>query len=167
MKHSAKFAGEAAVLIVDDHAPMREAIRACIERAFPGLSIVEAPDRATALKGVEAHCPSLVLMDMNLPDANGLDLTREILNRWPAAFVAAISVDASADLSARAQAAGAVEFISKDKLFHSLVPLVGAAIAVTKWMSSFKSDSMIRGEHPQSTTCHEVVQQQNLYGNTA
>ena len=143
MNQSRNFAGEAAVLIVEDHAPMREALRACIARAFPQLSIVEAPDRATALKGVEAHRPLLVLMDINLPDANGLDLTREILNRWPTAFVAAISVDASADLSARAQAAGAVEFISKDKLFHSLVPLVGAAVTLKNWMSSFKSDSMI------------------------
>lgn len=150
MKQSRNFAGEAAVLIVEDHAPMREALRACIEHAFPGLSIVEAPDRATALKGVEAHRPSLVLMDINLPDANGLDLTREILNLWPTAFVAAISVDASADLSARARAAGAVEFISKDKLFHSLVPLVGAAVTLTNWMSGFKSDSMITAESPQS-----------------
>ena len=98
----------AAVLIVEDHAPMREAMRVCIEGSFPGLSVIEAPNGATALKYVKAHCPSPALMDINLPDANGLDLTRDILKQWPGTFVAATSIDTSADLSKRARAADAV-----------------------------------------------------------
>ena len=99
---------EPAVLIVDDHVPMREAIRACIEHAFPGLPVIEAPDGATALKCAEAHRPCLVLMDINLPDANGLDLTRDILKQWPCTFVAGISIDTGVDLPERVLAAGAV-----------------------------------------------------------
>ena len=139
---------EAAVLIVEDHAPMREAIRVCIEGSFSGLSIIEAPDGAAALKYVEAHCPSLVLMDINLPDANGLDLTRDILKQWPCTFVAAISFDTSADLSERVRAAGAVESIRKDNLFKTLLPLVGAAVSLTNWMGGLESQSATADESP-------------------
>ena len=125
---------------------MREAIRACIACAFPGLSVIEAPDGVTALKHVEAHRPSLVLMDINLPDANGLDLTREILNQSPCTFVVGISVDTSADLPERVRAAGAVEFVGKDKLFKTLMPLVGAAVTLTKWMNSLQPHPSITVE---------------------
>ena len=139
---------EAAVLIVEDHAPMREAIRVCIEGSFPGLSVIEAPDGATALKHVEAHCPSLVLMDINLPDANGLDLTRDILKQWPGTFVAATSIDTSADLSERAREAGAVQFIGKDDLFKTLLPLISAAVTLNKWMKDLESQTAITDESP-------------------
>ena len=139
---------EAAVLIVEDHAPMREAMRVCIERSFPGLSVIEAPDGDTALKYVEAYCPSLVLMDINLPDANGLDLTRDILKQWPCTFVAAISIDTSADLPERVREAGAVQFIGKDELFKTLLPLVGAVVSLTNWMKDFDSHSAITDESP-------------------
>ena len=139
---------EAAILIVDDHAPMREAIRVCIEGSFSGLPIIEAPDGATALRYVEAHCPSLVLMDINLPDANGLDLTQDILKHWPCTFVAAISMDTSADISERARAAGAVEFIGKDNLFKTLLPLVGAAVAMTNWRNDLEFHSATPDESP-------------------
>ena len=137
---------EAAVLIVEDHAPMREAIRVCIEGSFSGLSIIEAPDGAAALKYVEAHSPSLVLMDINLPDANGLDLTRDILKQWPCTFVAAISIDTSAALSEQARAAGAVEFICKDNLFNTLLPLVGAALTMTNWRNDLECHAAIADE---------------------
>ena len=139
---------EAAVLIVDDHAPMREAIRVCIEGSFSGLPIIEAPDGATALRYVKAHCPSLVLMDINLPDANGLDLTRDILKQWPGTFVAATSIDTSADLSERAREAGAVQFIGKDDLFKTLLPLISAAVTLNKWMKDLESQTAITDESP-------------------
>lgn len=127
---------------------MREAMRVCIEGSFPGLSIIEAPDGATASKYFKEHCPSLVLMDINLPDANGLDLTRDVLKQWPCTFVAATSIDTSADLPERARAAGAVQFIGKDDLFKSLLPLVSAAVTLNKWMKDLDSHSVITDESP-------------------
>ena len=137
---------EPAVLIVDDHLPIREAIRACIECAFPGLLVIEAPDGATALKHVQGHCPALVLMDINLPDANGLDLTRDILKHRPCTFVAGISIDTSTDLPERVRAAGAVQFIGKDNLFKTLLPLVGAVVTLTNWMNGPESHALIAEE---------------------
>ena len=142
------------VLIVEDHLPMREAMRVCIEGAFPGLSIIEASDGATALQCVEAHCPSLVLMDINLPDANGVDLTRDILKQWPCTFVACVSIDTGGDLPERVRAAGAVEFMGKDTLFKTLLPLVGAVFTLTNWLKGLESHSLIAEDSPQDMGTH-------------
>ena len=127
---------------------MREAIRACIEGSFPGLSVIEAPDGATALTAVEAHNPALVLIDINLPDANGIDLTRDIVKQWPGMFVAVLSIETGADLPERVRAAGAVEFISKDTLFNTLLPLVGAAVTLTNWMKEIDSHGANTDQSP-------------------
>ena len=142
------------MLVVEDHVPMREAIRVCIESSFPGLSVIEASNGATALKCVEAHCPSLVLVDVNLPDADGVDLMRLILKQWPCTFVACISIDTSADLAERARAAGAVEFIGKDKLFKTLLPLVGAVFTLTNWMKGLECHSLVTEDSPQNLASH-------------
>ena len=136
------------MLIVEDHAPLREAIRVFIEHSFAGLSVIEAPDGATALKVVQAHGPCFVLMDINLPDANGLDLTRDIVKQRPGTLVAVISMDTSADLPELARAAGAVEFIGKDTLFKTLLPLVGAAVSLTHWMQEIESPCITAAKSP-------------------
>ena len=144
----------AAVLIVDDHAPMREAMRVCIERAFPNLPVIEAPDGATALEVVKENCPCLVLMDINLPDANGLDLTRDILKQWPRTFVVVISIDTSMELSEYAKAAGALELIGKDDLFRTLLPLVGAAVTLNNMMKGLTSLTEGMAQSPQYGSQH-------------
>ncbi len=127
------------MLIVEDHAPMRDVIRVHIEHSFPHISIIEAPDGATALKYLETHCPSIVLIDINLPDGDGLDLMRDVLKQWPCTFVVAVSIDTNVDATEQVRAVGAVEFIGKDQLFKSLSPLVGAAVTLTNWMKDIES----------------------------
>jgi DNA-binding NarL/FixJ family response regulator len=133
MSLSGNGALEAAVLIVEDHAPMRTALYDLIRHSFPRLRVIDAYDGATALAHFDAHRPSLVVMDVNLPDANGLDLVRTIKKLSPATMVAAISIETNARVAAQALAAGAVAFVGKDKLFDEIVPLVGAAVTLTEW----------------------------------
>lgn len=87
-------------------------------------------------------------MDINLPDVNGLDVTRDIVKQWPCTLVAAISIDTSADFCERARAAGAVQFIGKDDLFRTLLPLVGSALTMTNWVKGLESHSAITDESP-------------------
>lgn len=133
---------EPTVLIVEDQAPMRTALYDLIRERFPMLRVVDAYDGATALAHFEAHRPSFVLMDINLPDANGLDLTRTIKRRSPATMVAAISIEANAHIAAQALAAGAAAFICKDRLFEEIVPLISAAVTLTNWMGVSASTSL-------------------------
>lgn len=122
------------VLIVEDQAKTRESLNALIRHSCPALRSVVASDGATALAQFEAHQPVFVLVDKNLPDTNGFDLTRKIKERNPATLVAVISVESNAHLTAQALAAGAVSFICKENLFDQVVQLVRAAVTLTEWM---------------------------------
>jgi DNA-binding NarL/FixJ family response regulator len=102
---------------------------------------------ATAMAHFDARRPLFVVVDKNLPDANGLDLTRTIKKLSPATMVAVTSIETNAHIGAQALAAGAVAFIGKDKLFDEIVPLVGAAVTLTEWMEVMPSFSISAQNH--------------------
>jgi DNA-binding NarL/FixJ family response regulator len=134
MSQAARVAPEVAVLIVDDEVNIRSALRDLIQTSYPELRVIDAPDGATARMLLDAHRPAVVLVDKNLPDGNGIELTRTIKKHSPAALVAVISIETNAHIAAQAVAAGAVAFVGKDKLFDEIVPLVGAAATLAVWV---------------------------------
>lgn len=71
------------VYVVEDHAVMRATIRTLIERE-PDFTICGMATAAEeALAGLPCDPPSLVIVDMSLPDMNGADLVRRVQERWP------------------------------------------------------------------------------------
>ena len=71
------------VLIVEDSRLFRRVFRELLHARFPSLEIHEATDGEEALRMIEEVLPDLLFMDIRLPDANGLDLTRSIKSRHP------------------------------------------------------------------------------------
>ena len=134
MSQTASVAPEVAVLIVDDEVTIRSALRDLIQTSYPQLRVIDAPDGATARKLFDAHRPAVVVVDKNLPDANGIELTRSFKKLSPATLVAVISIETNAHIATQAVAAGAAAFVGKDKLFDEIVPLIGAAATLAVWV---------------------------------
>ena len=134
MSQTARVAPEVAVLIVDDEVTIRSALRDLIQTSYPRLQVIDAPDGATARKHFDAHRPAVVLVDKNLPDADGIELTRTIKRLSPSTMVAVISIETNAHIAAQALAAGAVAFVGKDRLFDEVIPLIGAAATLAAWV---------------------------------
>jgi two-component system, NarL family, invasion response regulator UvrY len=104
------------VLLVDDQAPFRMAARAVLRRA-EGFDLVgEAASGAEALQLVEELGPDLVLMDINMPEMNGVEATRRILAAHPGITVFLCSTYDAADLPADAPSSGAVAYVHKEHL---------------------------------------------------
>jgi DNA-binding NarL/FixJ family response regulator len=101
------------VLIIDDHAPFRTAARELLERR--GFAVVGEADGAKAgLAAVEAAAPEVVMLDIQLPDGNGIDVCRELTRANPALVVLLVSADAG---NGRwASDCGAVAFLPKARL---------------------------------------------------
>lgn len=74
---------EIRVLIVDDHAILREGIRSLLERQPDIVIVDEAANGRDALEKVKAHQPDIVLMDVAMPEMNGLEATRAIKSHYP------------------------------------------------------------------------------------
>ncbi|MES2859065.1 MAG: response regulator transcription factor [Pseudomonadota bacterium] len=117
------------MLIVEDQAYMRRTLRRFLQSAFPDHDIHGACDGASALAQCRDHRPAVVLMDIELPDANGIDLTAQIRRMLPATAVIIVSNYASAEYARRALAAGACSYVTKDTVDQDLIPAVRAALA--------------------------------------
>ena len=114
------------VLIVDDHAGFRAMARRML--TAEGWTVVgEAQDGAAAVVEARRLCPSLVLLDLNLPDASGLDVAEELTAHDDAPAVVLTSSHEDAELSALALARSARGFIPKRRLSgDALSAVVGA-----------------------------------------
>jgi DNA-binding NarL/FixJ family response regulator len=113
--------GEVPVLIVDDQAPFRTVARTVVGLA-PGFSVVaEAESGEQALELAGAHHPGLVLMDINMPGINGIEASREILEREPSTTVILLSTYTQQDLPADARSCGAAAYVHKEDLSPALL----------------------------------------------
>lgn len=113
----------AQILIVDDEPAIRRLLRIALERA--GLTLAEAADGRSALEEARRHHPDLVLLDLGLPDRDGLELV-PLLAR-DAAVVAVTARDATADKVA-ALDLGAVDYIVKPFDTEELLARVRVAL---------------------------------------
>jgi DNA-binding NarL/FixJ family response regulator len=103
------------VLIVDDHPSFRASARAMLESA--GFDVVgEATDGASALDAVESLEPSLVLLDVQLPDMSGFDVCAEICCRNPSPSVIFVSSRDASDYGELVSSSAAAGFVPKDEL---------------------------------------------------
>jgi two-component system nitrate/nitrite response regulator NarL len=103
------------VLIVDDHAAFRASARALLQAE--GFDVIgEAADGAGAMKAVTTLRPDIVLLDIQLPDLNGLAVAEELATRPDAPTVVLTSSRDAASYGPRLQASSSRGFIPKSSL---------------------------------------------------
>lgn len=106
----------ALVLVVEDDADFRRLVARMLDSW--GLAVVEAGTVGEALSRATDLQPDTVVTDVGLPDGDGFDLTRRLLELPWEVRVIVISSDSGAGNRQAAQRAGAVGFLSKDASFH-------------------------------------------------
>lgn len=112
------------VLIVDDQQSMRSVLCDLFAISFPLVRVLEADSGVSAFEAFLETRPNLVLMDVFLPDSNGIELTRRIISHAEETVVIMMSTDHSARTRELAAAAGARQFIAKEQIFEQLMPLL-------------------------------------------
>ncbi|HYL54907.1 MAG TPA: response regulator transcription factor [Gemmatimonadales bacterium] len=101
------------VLLADDHALFRSGLRALLG-GFGGITVVgEAGDGREALRLVSQHRPDVVLMDITMPDLNGLDAAAELVRDFPDVKVLVLSMHSDEAYVNRALKAGATGYLLK------------------------------------------------------
>ncbi len=123
------------VILADDHALMREGLRALIERE-PGITVVgEATNGAEAVALVSRLGPHLVIMDVAMPCLNGIEATRKILHDHPHTRVVALSGHDNKEFVREMLAAGASAYVLKERAFEELSRAVREAMRGRKYLS--------------------------------
>lgn len=108
------------VLLVDDHAMVRQSLRSLLE-VYPDFEVVgEACNGEEALQAVRDLMPSVVVMDINMPKVNGIEATARIKRAYPHVVVVGLSVNASEENRRAMTAAGATSLVTKEAAVEQL-----------------------------------------------
>jgi DNA-binding NarL/FixJ family response regulator len=144
------------VLLVDDHDFFRTGLRSLLAE-HPEIEVVgEAPDGKSGLELYPRRKPDVVLMDLNMPGASGIETTRRLLSSWPDArvLVLTVSVDDAAVLDA--VRAGAAGYIVKDAVIDEIVRGIRAASSGQFLASPRVSGALVAAAEDVSTRTEEV-----------
>jgi len=114
------------VLVVDDQAPFRLAAKAVLRRLDEFDLAGEASSGREAIELVNRLHPELVLMDINMPQMNGIEATRQILAAHPETVVVLCSTYDVRDLPTEAGDSGAVGYVNKEQLGADLLRRIWA-----------------------------------------
>lgn len=120
---------EATILVVEDHDGVRRSLRDWLEVAFPGCRVVEAASGEEAIAIAQARSPRLVVMDIVLPQMNGIEATRHIKAAVPTAQVVILTIHEDGAYRADAAAAGASAYVPKRTMQSELLPTLAALLA--------------------------------------
>lgn len=118
------------ILAVDDHALIREGLRAILNGSDPDLVFIEAWDGQSARQRLAEHQDiDMALLDVRMPDCDGIELMSQLQAKRPALPVVMLSAECDADTVRRAIDNGASGFLSKASLNQVLVSALNLIIA--------------------------------------
>jgi DNA-binding NarL/FixJ family response regulator len=137
--------GRYRVLIVEDHAILRDGLCALLARA-QGFEVVgEAANGLEAIAMVQKHEPHLVLMDLSMPKMSGTEAIREISHRFPKTKIVALTVSNSEETFLAAVEAGANSYVLKDTSYTDLMSAIRSTLAGKTYLSPGISRTVLEG----------------------
>ena len=132
------------VVIADDHKIIRDGLRTLIE-SQPGMQVLaEAENGRETIKLVKELQPNVVIMDISMPDLNGIDATREIVNTIPDTKVIALSMHSDRRFVSGMLSSGASGYLLKDCAFDELAKAIRTVVTNHTYLSPMISDIVVK-----------------------
>jgi DNA-binding NarL/FixJ family response regulator len=123
------------ILLADDHGIIRQGLHSLLEKQ-PDMEVVaEAKDGRKALELVQELVPDIVIMDVTMPNLNGVDATRQIVDQFSKVKVIALSIHSNRRFITDMLKAGASGYVLKECLFDELVRAIRTVIAGSIYLS--------------------------------
>lgn len=123
------------VFLADDHAILRDGLRVILEQ-HPDIRVVgEAADGRLAVRDVTRLCPHVVIMDISMPNLNGIDATQQIHANCPTTAVVMLSIHATSEHIFRALEAGALGYLLKESASQEVITAVRTVAGGRRYLS--------------------------------
>jgi DNA-binding NarL/FixJ family response regulator len=148
------------ILLADDHRIVRAGLRALLEKQ-PGLEIVsEAEDGRSAVKATLELAPDVVILDISMPDLNGIDAARQIAAIQPKVKIIVLSMHSDKKYVPEAFKAGACGYLLKDCAVEELVNAVRTVLSGQPYLSP-RIAGVVLGEYlqakPKDTSAFSIL----------
>jgi len=131
------------VFLADDHAVVRDGLRALLEAQADITVVGDAATGREAVRQVTRLKPDVVVIDIAMPELNGIDATQQIRESCPSTQVVILSMHGSAEHISRAMKAGALGYIMKESAGKEVGDAVRSVHARRRYLSSQISDTMV------------------------
>ena len=132
------------VLLADDHRIVREGLRVLLETEGDMEVIAEAEDGLALVGLVQEMSPDIVLMDVAMPNLNGIEATRQIIGTAPSIKVLALSMYSDRQFVIGMLSAGASGYLLKDCAFEELTQAIHAVAANRTYLSPGIADIVVK-----------------------
>ena len=133
------------VLVADDHAIVREGLAGLLAAQAGCQVIGTAADGREAVQQAEQLQPAVVIMDIAMPEMNGIEAAREIRARAPQSRVVILSMHSSVEHVFHALAAGAGGYLLKESAANEIVAAVRAVHAGKRYLSPRIAETLADG----------------------
>jgi two-component system response regulator NreC len=132
------------IIIADDHQIVRQGLKTLLERE-PDMEVVaEAEDGRRALSLVRDFVPHVVVLDVEMPDLNGIEAARQILTEFPHIKVIALSMYSDRRFVVNMLKAGANGYLLKDCAFEELAHAIRLAMSDRIYLSPGVADMVVK-----------------------
>ncbi|GAB4538050.1 MAG: response regulator transcription factor [Anaerolineales bacterium] len=130
------------IMIADDHKLVRQGLRSLLE-AQPGLTVIgEANDGQEALQCIEKLAPDVALLDVMMPNLNGIEAAKLARQRGYKTKIVFLSMHANAMYAVRALQSGALGYVLKDADFAEILQAIQSALAGKRYISPRIADEV-------------------------
>jgi two-component system, NarL family, invasion response regulator UvrY len=130
------------ILIADDHAIVRQGLRSLLEGEFPAVEVAEALDARETIELLMRQPWDLVLLDINMPGRNGLEVLEEARRLHTKTPVLILSAYPESEFALRAFQLGASGYLNKQTAFDELLAAVRHVLAGGKYVTASLAEKM-------------------------
>jgi len=123
------------ILLVDDHKITRQGLRSLLENEQDMQVVAEAEEGRTAVRLAREMVPDVVIMDVSMPDLNGMEAARQIVGDCPDTKVIALSMHSDALFVTEMLKSGAAGYLLKDCAFEELARAIRTVAADKTYLS--------------------------------
>jgi two-component system response regulator NreC len=123
------------ILLADDHKITREGLRSLLDNQQDMEVVAEAEDGRTAVSLVREVVPSVVIMDVSMPDLNGVEATRQIIAQFPDVKIIGLSMHSDTLFVTEMLKSGASGYLLKDCAFDELALAIRTVVTGKTYLS--------------------------------